>query len=105
MPYRTTHPAQPNDERVPDDQRKGVLARAIANAVGTGQRVETRIDDYAVVMVSGKAATNHTFHLLMSIFTAGIWLPVWAIASANNREHRFALSVDAYGNILNERLS
>ena len=28
---------------------------------------------------SGKKQVNHVFHLIMTIFTAGLWLPVWLI--------------------------
>lgn len=29
--------------------------------------------------------TNHTFHLLASIFTLGLWLPVWLLVWAANK--------------------
>jgi hypothetical protein len=29
--------------------------------------------------------TNHTFHLLMTIFTCGLWAPIWVIVAIANR--------------------
>lgn len=28
-----------------------------------------------------RAGTNHVLHLLLSIFTAGLWLPIWILSS------------------------
>lgn len=32
--------------------------------------------------------TNHTFHLLLTVFTCGLWLPVWLIVWAVNAGRR-----------------
>ena len=29
-------------------------------------------------------ATSHVLHLLMTVFTAGLWIPVWVIIAMNN---------------------
>jgi hypothetical protein len=34
---------------------------------------------------TGRARTNHTFHLIMTIVTLGFWAPVWAIVTIVNR--------------------
>lgn len=42
----------------------------------------------AAVVVSTGTRTNHVFHLLMTLITLGLWLPVWfivAIANAGKR--------------------
>lgn len=36
----------------------------------------------------GRTETNHILHLLLSIVTAGLWLPVWILASLNNAGNR-----------------
>jgi hypothetical protein len=28
--------------------------------------------------------TNHVFHLLMTVFTVGLWFPVWAVVALGN---------------------
>jgi len=32
--------------------------------------------------------TNHVLHLLLSIVTAGIWIPVWILVALNNADKR-----------------
>lgn len=32
--------------------------------------------------------TNHILHLLLSIVTAGLWIPVWVIIAAANQQRR-----------------
>lgn len=32
--------------------------------------------------------TNHALHLILTILTAGLWLPVWIIIAATNGAHR-----------------
>jgi hypothetical protein len=32
--------------------------------------------------------TNHVLHLLLSVVTCGLWLPVWAIIGWRNSERR-----------------
>lgn len=42
----------------------------------------------AVVVVPGRRGTNHAFHLIMSIVTIGLWIPVWIIVSIANSGKR-----------------
>lgn len=42
----------------------------------------------APVYVTVDKGTNHVFHLLMSLITAGLWIPVWIIAGIANRPRR-----------------
>ena len=32
--------------------------------------------------------TSHGFHLIMTILTAGLWLPIWMLAAANATRSR-----------------
>lgn len=36
------------------------------------------------VVVVNKKQTNHVFHLLMTILTVGLWIPVWIIVAIVN---------------------
>lgn len=50
-------------------------------------------------MVSGRP-TNHVLHLLASIFTLGLWLPIWfLIAVTADGEKHLVITADAEGNI------
>lgn len=35
-----------------------------------------------------KYKTNHILHLLLSVFSMGFWLPVWALVSVSNANER-----------------
>lgn len=32
--------------------------------------------------------TNHVLHLIISLFTAGLWIPVWILAAMSNSHNR-----------------
>lgn len=36
------------------------------------------------VIVNGKKPVNHAFHLIMSLLTFGLWIPVWIIVAIAN---------------------
>jgi len=51
------------------------------------------------VVVTGKP-TNHILHLLLSIFTLGLWIPVWIILAIVGGEKRRIIAVDDFGQVL-----
>ena len=65
----------------------GAPAEAIARCVGRGWRVESDSGE-RVVIVKGESRAvradrrkrpNHVLHLLLTLITAGLWLPVWLL--------------------------
>lgn len=38
----------------------------------------------AMQLMSKKKKTNHVLHLLLSLITAGLWLPVWILVAVSN---------------------
>jgi hypothetical protein len=87
-------------EKSPIDERKELLARAVANQVREGWRVEARSYTQSV-MVKGQRP-NHALHRILTILTVGLWAPVW-IALTIFGEKRMGIEVDAYGNTKLER--
>lgn len=87
------------NQRPVDVDPKRTLSTAVANecAVG-GWRVQSQ-SDYNAILVKGKKV-SHLLHLLLFLFTAGLWIFVWPILAIKNREKRLMISVDAYGNII-----
>lgn len=77
--------------------RREILSRTILEMVADGFTVISR-EDTAVVFSEGKKA-NHILHLLLSIVTFGLWLPVWIIVGVNGRERRRLVSVDENGEL------
>jgi len=80
------------------DQRRQLLAQALATSLAKPgpRRVETQ-SDFSAIVVVGKPP-NHVLHLLLSVFTVGVWLIVWLIVAASGGEKRFMIAVDEWGN-------
>jgi hypothetical protein len=61
-------------------------------------------DASAVLMLPGKPV-NHVLHFIIGLFTCGVWWIVWLmLAATQRREQRVRLSMDAYGNLLEEKM-
>lgn len=41
-----------------------------------------------LLMRMEKYKTNHILHLLLSVLTAGFWIPVWVIVAISNANER-----------------
>ena len=83
-------------KRLTRDERSEALTAAVNSALARGYRVESQTDIQAIV-VSGKPV-NHILHLLLSLFTVGIWVLVWIGLAISGGEKRELISVDEYGN-------
>lgn len=75
-----------NDDQQIERQRKQTLANQVATQVSKGWRVESQTETMAT-LVKGKRP-NHVLHLLLSVFTLGIWLPVWIVLAVVMGEKR-----------------
>lgn len=92
--FRAMTAAQPRTLSV--DERSQILDQTILKlAAKMGDRVETRTATSAI-MVVGKP-TNHILHLLLTVFTCGLWLPLWLLAALDGGERRHTLEIDPFG--------
>jgi Na+-transporting NADH:ubiquinone oxidoreductase subunit NqrC len=80
---------------IPADDRKHLMDAAEAEWVRGGWRVESR-SDYQAVFSKGKRP-NHILHLLLTIFTLGLWGIVWIFLAITSHQKRQVVSVDEYG--------
>ena len=71
------------------------LDAEIATWIGQGYRIESQTGTITV-MVAGKRC-NHILHLLLSVVTFGLWIPVWICVAAFGGEKRVLISEDADG--------
>jgi hypothetical protein len=62
--------------------------------------VESQSDAQAV-MVKGKG-TNHVLHLILTLISVGMWLPVWLILYFVTKPKRLILTLDEFGNVLRQ---
>ena len=44
--------------------------------------------EHVLIAKRQSCQTSHIFHLFMTIFTAGFWLPVWLLVSVSNSRRR-----------------
>ena len=77
--------------------RKALLAQNVQYEVAKGGRVESQ-NDTTAVMVYGKPI-NNVLHFLLTLFTAGLWLPVWIAVAIFGGEKRKMVVVDEFGNV------
>lgn len=82
------------------DDRKAVLARAVATDVRSGWHVQSQTDYQAVLLKPG-TKVNHVLHLILTLITLGIWAIVWILVALTHRRDRHrVVSVDPYGHLL-----
>lgn len=62
------------------------VAQEIASFTQQGYRVESQADGITT-MVTGKRP-NHALHLILSIITLGLWIPVWICITLFGGERR-----------------
>lgn len=79
------------------EQRRAILASAVAQQVRKGWRVESQTD-YQATLAKGHRP-NHILHLILTILTLGIWAIVWIIVTLTNRERRKSIAVDEFGHV------
>lgn len=84
------------------EERKALLSQNIATEVAQGGRVESQSDTMAVI-VKGKKV-NHLLHFIIGVCTLGMWWVVWLLLVLTGGEKRRMVSVDEYGNVLNQKV-
>lgn len=78
-------------------QELTALDLALAEAVENNGRIESRTDTMAVVVRGHR--TNHILHLILSICTLGIWIPVWVILARIGGERRDVYQLQSDGTV------
>jgi hypothetical protein len=78
------------------EERKELLARAVASEIRQGWRVESQ-SDYQAVIVKG-SKPNHILHLILTLVTLGLWAIVWIAVAMFGGEKRGVIGIDEYGN-------
>jgi hypothetical protein len=84
------------------DERKAILDRRLSEAGAQGWRIENR-SDFQATVAQGKPI-HHILHLVLTILTAGLWLIVWICLAIFGGVKRRLLSVDDFGNIIDQKI-
>ena len=85
-----------------DRNRREVLNRELQKYGAMGWRIETR-SDYQATIAKGQQV-SHVLHLLLTIFTLGLWLLIWALIGLFGGVKRWLLTVDEYGNVIHQKI-
>lgn len=97
----------PQQSQLTASERTERLARIVSSKTLEGWTVVDRNDRdaSAVLMLPGKPV-NHLLHFLVGIFTCGLWWIVWLVlVLTQKKEQRMRTSIDAYGNLLEEKIA
>ena len=92
---------------VPYGERGERLSRVVSTKTLEGWSVvdKNERDVWAVLDLPAKPV-NHTLHAIITIFTCALWAPVWLIIALTARkEQRVRISIDGYGNLLEEKVT
>lgn len=79
-------------------ERAAVMQQALRDLAFRGYRVAA-VDGARALVVTG-SPVNHVLHAILSIFTCGLWLLIWALLAALGGETRRHIYVDEYGNLI-----
>jgi DNA uptake protein ComE-like DNA-binding protein len=90
-------PFQPGPP-LPPARLRAILGNAVMRQVSLGWRIESQTAGQAVMVTGGEV--NHAVHLVLSLVTCGIWLPVWVILGVTGGERRVVITVDPHGVVL-----
>lgn len=93
----TAMPAASQPAQLSNDERAAILARNVADHTRIGWRVISQTPTQAQ-LVKGKP-TSHVLHLILTIFTAGLWALVWIGLAIFAGEKQKFVSVDEYGRV------
>jgi hypothetical protein len=96
--------ATTSNPKVSDDERGSLLAEETQRELMNGaQAVPGSRDPYSAVFKRGKEPA-HIFHLLITMFTCGLWAGVWLFFYVQFRgEKPYTVKIDVYGNCINSR--
>ena len=84
--------------RLPAAKRAAIMEQALRDLAFRGYHVEA-VDGPRAVVVTG-APVNHILHLLLAVFTCGLWLPVWVLLVVLGGVKRRHVFIDEYGNLV-----
>ena len=82
-------------------QREMVLGNYLASAISKGWSVESQAPTSATLAGPPPKKVNHILHLLLTLFTGGIWGIVWLILAVTPKgnQERLQVVVDEYGQV------
>lgn len=88
---------EPLGPRPPRRDPDMALHLAIASHQSNGWRVESMTNRSAVVATGSEC--NHILHLLLTIFSCGLWFPLWLVLAMTQKVQRATITVNEEGQV------
>lgn len=88
-------------EPLTSEARAAILERELQAEARHGWRIAANTGTQAS-LVKGKP-TSHLLHVVLSLLTLGLWIPVWIAVAVLAGENTKVLTVDERGNIRTSR--
>lgn len=79
-------------------EREVIMQQVVRDLAFRGYRI-VAVDGARAIVISG-TPVNHVLHAILSIFTCGLWLLIWALLAALGGETRRHIYIDEYGNVI-----
>lgn len=90
---------QPAPRHMSDRDRQDRLQQAMNSLAGTGRQI-TPLGPFQFQVVNPGSQVNHILHLLITLFTCGLWVIVWILlAVSQGEERRQLVFVDSFGSV------
>lgn len=101
------HSERPSAGKLSVEERLKRLNKLVSARTMEGALVVSTNDSDASAVLRWPAEDfNHTPHVIATVFLCGLWAPVWGIMYANrSKEKRSRISIDEYGNLIDEELT
>lgn len=84
--------------RLPVAQRAAIMQQRLRDLTFHGYRVEVADGPRAIVYTGDPI--NHVVHAILTVFTCGLWLPVWILIMMFGGIRRRRIHIDDYGNLV-----
>jgi hypothetical protein len=96
---------QPNPapgQRKTEAERAAIMQQRLRELAFYGYTISA-VDGPRAAVWRG-APVNHILHLLLSVFTCGLWLPVWLLIMMFGGTKQQHIYIDEYGNLIGNGL-
>ncbi len=84
------------------EERKAILDSTLQVWGARGWRIENR-SDFQATVAKGKEV-SHLLHLFLTLITLGIWLIFWLVLGVAGGVRRRLVTVDEFGNVVEQKL-
>ena len=88
----------PSTTRRDDAEREALLKRYVLSNLSLGKFTIAYQEPFMAIL-NPVRKVNHILHVILSIVTVGLWLPIWLLVTLGENRKTLTLTVDEFGNI------